>query len=70
MGVARDAGNGLVMLIRFALFMVVLTICGLGMMYLPLAILGIDKVDEWWKAMFCLGGVIGYIKSLAYIGRR
>jgi len=70
MGMMNDAGNGLVLLFRFALFMVVLTICGLGMMYLPLAILGIDKVDEWWKAMFCLGGVFGYIKSLAYLGRK
>lgn len=69
MGILRDAFNGVVFLIRFAIFMVVVGICTLGVMYLPLAVLGIDRVDAWWKGLLCVSGVIGAILFLAYLGR-
>lgn len=70
MGMIGDAGNGIVVLVRVAIFLVCLTVCGLGMLYLPLAVLGIDNVDALWKGVLCVSGVIGTFWSLAYIGRR
>lgn len=70
MGMMKDAGNGIIVLVRLLFLLIAVAVCGLGMMYLPVAVLGIDKVDAVWKAMLCGSGVIGVIYYLAYIGKQ
>lgn len=70
MGMMNDAWNGIIVLVKVLFLLIAVAVCVLGMMYLPIAVLGIDKVDAVWKAMLCGSGVIGVIYSLAYIGKQ
>lgn len=66
----NDAWNGIIVLVKVLFLLIAVAVCVLGMMYLPIAVLGIDKVDAVWKAMLCGSGVIGVIYFLAYIGKQ
>lgn len=70
MGMMNDAGNGIIVLVRLLFLLIAVTVCGIGMMYLPIAVLGIDKVDAAWKGLLCVSGVFGVIYCLAYIGKQ
>ena len=66
----NDAWNGIIVLVKVMFILIAVAVCVLGMMYLPVAVLGIDKVDAVWKVMLCGSGAIGVIYFLAYIGRQ
>lgn len=69
MGMVSDAGNGIVNLFKLLLLLIVNAFCVLGMMYLPLVVLGIDKPDECWKFVLCVSGAIGYFIALSWFGK-
>ena len=70
MEMLKDMMNGLGVLFKFGCLAVMYSVCMLGALYLPLALLGINKCDNPLKLALCAFGVYGIGYIIAYIGRR